>query len=469
MTAPGPALTLVPTALQPAMPPKRPPHRWLRAGLGVALLLSLAAGALLAAAVQQQPSTPLAALPTARDIDRAVQLAQLHDPRGKLPGITRQLHLVDRDLSLLAQLAAKRLGQARAAVRLHAGWAQLQSSVPLPAWLPPGWINLDLRVAERSGHVLIEQVRIGRLTVPGWLAQRTLPLLLDTAGLAPPATLAQRLVTQVNFAPGRVSIHYAWPADLQQALASGLLPAADQERVAAYTQLLQHLTADLAGGQARPVPGNAAAATAAASPPASAPRELSMAQLLPPVFALARQRSADSAAAVLENRAALTALALMVNTAPLPARRAAPGSDAGYNVTLLGRQDTPLHFLISAALSAEVGSSVAHAVGLYKELSDSRGGSGFSFNDLAADRAGIRLGRLAVRDPLALQARLASGVQEDDLMPMVADLPEALTQGEFERRFGGVHGSAYRLLLQDIEARLDRLALHAPAGLLPGH
>ena len=179
------------------------------------------------------------------------------------------------------------------------------------------------------------------------------------------------------------------------------------------------------------------------------------------MFARARQRSADSAAAVLENRAALTALALLVNTLPQAPRRAAPGTDAGYNVTLLGRQDTPLHFLISAALSAEGGAALADAVGLYKELSDSKGGSGFSFNDLAADRAGTRLGRLAVRDPLAFQARLAAGVQEDDLMPMVADLPEALTQPEFLRRYGGVGGLAYQQMLQDIEARLDRLALLA--------
>ena len=40
-----------------------------------------------------------------------------------------------------------------------------------------------------------------------------------------------------------------------------------------------------------------------------------------------------------------------------------------------------------------------------------RGGSGFSFNDLAADRAGTRFGDTAVSDAARLQARVARGVR----------------------------------------------------------
>ena len=434
--------------------------------LALALVAVLGLLALLAAAVQDKPTVPVAAAVAANDIYRAVQLLQRHDPRGKLPGITRQLDLGDRDLTLLALYAGRRLGEPRLAVQLHPAWAQVTASLALPPGVPRGWLNVELRLAEQAGLPAIDLLRIGHVAVPAWLVQQALPPLLASLKLGPQAQLVRHLVSQVRFKPGHLSVAYAWPADLQRTLASGLLPAAEQARVAVYSDLLRPLAAELgaappaasAGSQAGAQPGQPAAQAPRA---ASAPRELSMAQLLPPGFALARQRSADSAAAVLENRAALTALALLVNTLPQAPRRAPPGSDAGYNVTLLGRQDTPLHFLLSAALSAEGGAALADAVGLYKELSDSRGGSGFSFNDLAADRAGTRLGRLAVSDPLALQARLAAGVQEDDLMPMVADLPESLTQHEFLRRYGGVGGPAYQQLLQDIEARLDRLALLA--------
>ena len=451
--------------LRPVLTSPLPLAKRLIAALGLAALALAAVGllgmlALVAAGVQDKPTVPVATAVSEPDITRAMQLLQRHDPRGKLPGIIRQIELGDRDLTLLALYAGRRLGEPRVAVKLHPSWAQVQASLALPSvWLmglPRGWLNLELRLAEQQGLPAIESLRIGHVPVPAWLAREAVPPLLAALKLRPQAELVRRLVSQVHFRPGRLGVAYAWPDDLQRTLASGLLPAAEQARVAVYSDLLRQLAADLGAPQAA-LSGTARSKGQAAS----APRELSMAQLLPPVFALARQRSADSAAAVLENRAALTALALLVNTLPQAPRRAAPGTDAGYNVTLLGRQDTPLHFLISAALSAEGGAALADAVGLYKELSDSKGGSGFSFNDLAADRAGTRLGRLAVRDPLALQARLAAGVQEDDLMPMVADLPEALTQHEFLRRYGGVGGLAYQQMLQDIEARLDRLALLA--------
>jgi hypothetical protein len=88
-----------------------------------------------------------------------------------------------------------------------------------------------------------------------------------------------------------------------------------------------------------------------------------------------------------------------------------------------------------------------------------RGGSGFSFNDLAADRAGTRFGELAVRDAAALQARIAAGVSDADLMPPVSDLPEGLPQAEFVARYGGVGGAGYNRLLADIEARIDGLPM----------
>jgi hypothetical protein len=125
-------------------------------------------------------------------------------------------------------------------------------------------------------------------------------------------------------------------------------------------------------------------------------------------------------------------------------------------VLLRGRPDTAQHFLVSAVIAAEDGTPLADAVGLWKELADARrGGSGFSFNDLAADRAGTRIGELAVRDPARLQQRAATGLADRDLLPEVGDLPENLPEAEFVARFGGVGGAGYKRLLADIDARLD--------------
>ncbi len=371
------------------------------------------------------------------DIARAMQLLQHHSPRGKLPGIARVLKLSQRDLVLLINQAGHRYGETRAQVELQSGQGHLRVSLAL-AGLPAGlWLNLDAVLREDSALPRVEQLHLGRLRVPGWLAEQAVSGLLATLDLRGPGELAQRLLKQVSFGPQQLVLTYAWPDQSLPSLATSLLPAAELARLLVYAQALSRLGNEFA--------------------PHS---QVSITRLLPVVFALARQRSIDAASAERENCAALMALAMLVNQPVLPTLL--PDAMAlTLQVTLLGRLDTPQHFLVSAALAAEGGAAFADAIGLYKEMADSQGGSGFSFHDLAADRAGSRFGLQITRHPLALQARLAAGVQETDLMPAAADLPETLSAAEFQRRFGGVNGPAYRQMMAEIDARLDRLSLLA--------
>ena len=93
---------------------------------------------------------------------------------------------------------------------------------------------------------------------------------------------------------------------------------------------------------------------------------------------------------------------------------------------------------------------------------DSRGGSGFSFNDIAADRAGVRFGESAARSATAnkLQTKVGAGIIESDLMPATADLPEYMSEAEFKRRFGGVDGGEYKKMMNEIEQRVAALPLY---------
>jgi hypothetical protein len=132
-------------------------------------------------------------------------------------------------------------------------------------------------------------------------------------------------------------------------------------------------------------------------------------------------------------------------------------------VTLKGRTDAPQHFTVSAALAAHAGGPLADAIGLYREVDDSRRGSGFSFGDIAADRAGTVFGEFATHSPeraRQLQQRVGAGVRESDLMPEIADLPEFMPEAEFKRRFGGVGAHAYRQMMQDIERRVAAAPLY---------
>jgi len=155
-------------------------------------------------------------------------------------------------------------------------------------------------------------------------------------------------------------------------------------------------------------------------------------------------------------------LALFVNgrgvDALLPAARAWPRARP-LQVTLGGRDDFPRHLLISAALVVEGTGPLSRAIGVYKEVADARNGSGFSFNDMAANLAGTRLGEWAVAQPQRLQSALARGVQESDVMPPWADLPEFMGEAEFQRRYGGVGAPAYEAMVTEIERRVAALAL----------
>jgi hypothetical protein len=239
---------------------------------------------------------------------------------------------------------------------------------------------------------------------------------------------------------GVLSVQFVWNDALPAQLQAALVPADVQARLQAY--------------QARLV-------EVAAQP---SPRSLSLGALVQPLLELAAQRSDDKNSLADEHRAALVALAFYVNgkgmAAILPAARDWP-RPAPRTTTLAGRTDTAQHFSISAALAATAGSPLADMVGVYKELDDAQGGSGFSFNDLAADRAGTRLGELATGAGVQkLQQRVAQGLTDADLLPKVSDLPEDLQAAEFQKRFGGVDGPGYKKMATEIERRIAALGLY---------
>jgi len=58
-----------------------------------------------------------------------------------------------------------------------------------------------------------------------------------------------------------------------------------------------------------------------------------------------------------------------------------------------------------------------------------------------------------------LQQQLRRPLPESHYMPAVADLPEFLSEAEFQRRYGGVGGAGYQAMLAQIETRIAALPL----------
>jgi hypothetical protein len=189
--------------------------------------------------------------------------------------------------------------------------------------------------------------------------------------------------------------------------------------------------------------------------------------VLPPLFRLAAARTSESGEPQAENRALLLTLtlhALGMNVSrfidvPQEPRR------QWLFLNVLGRHDLVQHYLVSAAVTLSAGSGLAGAMGVFKELDDSRGGTGFSFADLLADRAGIRLAEMAAgtdQEARLMQQRMGDSLAETDFMPDIDDLPEGIMELEFKHRFRDLDSSNYRIVEAEIERRLSRCRVYSP-------
>lgn len=415
--------------------------KWMLAAAALPLVVALAGLVAVAAALQHEPAVSLQAEPVAEDVARALSLVRAHDPRRTPPGRVNALRLSERDIEVLLNHAAlRRYSPSAGSLSLLRGAAVLRASVYMPANPFGRWLNVELRLRETGGLPALDSLQVGTLPLPAWVGERALHWAAAQAGLQAQWQAAGDVVRRVSFAPRELSVVYAWQGDSTERLLDGLVPPEQQQRLRAYAE---HL----------------AAVTARQGPD----WQVALPPLVAPMFQLARQRSAAPGAdAAAENRAALVVLTLYVNGRGLgtlmPAARAWPQPRL-LQVTLDGRADFPRHLLVSAALAAEGTSPLSRAIGVYKELADSRGGSGFSFNDMAANRAGIRLGELAVSEPQRLQAALAAVQKDGELMPPWQDLAEFMDEASFVQRYGGVGAPAYEAQLQEIDRRVAALAV----------
>lgn len=372
---------------------------------------------------------------TAADVARVRDVLGAADPR-KHPQegeAVRTFHADGRDLDLILHDASRRLLHGAGRVVLADQSARIQLSVQWPRSPVGQWLNVEADVRQTAGLPALERLQIGRVPVPPGLARWMLVQAIAHYEATEQVQTVVGMVQRVTLQPTEIVLDYVWRPD---GLRTVMLPVADQQRLRSYVERLPALLGKGRG----PVP---------------------LASLLPPMFELARVRTAavgggDEVAAQ-ENRSALIALALYA-TGQSPARVVPEARrwnlPVPRPVLVRGREDFAMHFLVSAVLAAEGGGRLADAIGLYKEISDSRGGSGFSFNDIAADRAGTRFGQIAANDPKRLQTELSKGVTDEDFMPGVADLPEFLNEAEFKATYGGVGSPAYERMKAEIERRV---------------
>jgi hypothetical protein len=414
----------------------------------LALLLAVLTPLLaLLAGLQPEPLVPVGTSPKAEDVARAKSLLKQYDPRGRPAGEVRSLEVAERDLGFLFDHAVGQLLPAGAAVDLRSGAATVSLSVRVPDNPLGRFFNVAVDLVQTPDGLDVDGLRFGRVAVPqplaravGWVAREAVAR----------SDAAQVLLAGVNgfrVTDDRLVVVYQWQPELLDRVKSTgralLVDAADRDRLLVYSARIATASRD-------------AVAVAGKTP---------LTEILSPVFDEARLRTAAGGDAAAENRAAIVAMMFYVQGVDVPRLLGVPGEGRprgkSRSLTLAGRRDFAQHFLISAGIAAAGGSRLADAVGLFKELDDSRGGSGFSFTDLAADRAGVRFAEVAIGPHATrVQRLMAERPRESVFMPDTRGLSEFMPEAEFVRRYGGLDDPRYRQVVDDIERRIAVLELY---------
>jgi hypothetical protein len=372
------------------------------------------------------------------DIARARAIVKQNDPRGLPAGARRTISVNRNDLELATNYLIQTTVGGRARVALGDHRLGLRATVQLPLLPRMAFLNVEATLRTLGGKAELEALRIGDLSMPTALAEKALKLALEMLDDRKQVGVLIDAVEEVRIQPGELQLTYVWnPALIDQARDT-LLTHTDREALRYYVDELSRLQG---AGIGRSGP---------------------LIELLGPMFDAAAERS-RSGDPVAENTALLTVLGTWASGQSLD--RLVPGSrqPGRFRLKLDNRRDYAQHFLSSAALAARGDSILSDAVGLFKEIADTDGGSGFSFTDIAADRAGTRFGALATdsrAQAIRVQQLVANGVTDNQLIPPISDLPEHLDGNAFRSRFGAIGSPEYRRIMNDIERRIERLALY---------
>lgn len=373
-----------------------------------------------------------------------------------------RLQASQSELNSLSAFGHRALPQLNSDITLLPGSALINLSLALPLPKMIKYLNVEFMLHSSTQGIDLDTVYIGKLALPGNALIKLAEWLTNSYVKEEFGTSLIKLVNNVEITAQQVSVGITFPSDFNNQSLShkdGLLALRDQlalfgnvETMRFYHQsLVTYIEQD-------------------ATP------KLSIAEYLGWIFGVVKQRqSAGIIESVTEeNRAALMALViyfghdkfelLVGDIAQLSAKQLQQRTRLRAKVKLRNRVDIQKHFIYSVALQLFGSSAASNAIGELKEFLDSKsGGSGFSFADLMADRAGTRLAMLATgtaESALKVQQHLADINNENLLLPKLVDLPEGISQQIFEQYYRDIESKVYQSMLQSIDERLQEIPVY---------
>ena len=428
--------------------------RWIMLCAILLLLLFLClSAALILVALEKEPRVPAqppADSITVADAKTFVKRIKIQFESAGEDGTT--LAVTELELDQLSQLGAHTFKWLRTNVDIDGATINTAASIQLPQNPLGRYLNLGAHIQQSDEGMVVDRLSMGSMSVPGgWLLSLSARL-ADVLLRDKNASLLLSGISGIAVAGDTVLISLSPPPNVKAHLKQAVrtlqklrLPAGEQERVVHYYDVLSEQGALHDG------------------------RNQSLAAYLQPLMADAAKRSIG-ASAIAENRAAIWALILyfsdggfeMLIGKVVSSERDLVRSPS--DVTLAGRRDLMAHFLSSAAVTLATEQGISIAAGEFKELLDSgNGGSGFSFVDVAADRAGVEFATLATASEAQarqLQQELGVSNSEVSFFPDTTGLPEGLSGEQFRQLYGDVESERYLQALANIDRRIAQLLIY---------
>jgi hypothetical protein len=388
-----------------------------------------------------EPWVPMRRAATAQQVE-AAQDAFRQVRRNRTTGQPSDILLNANDLDSIAVMVGQGFPPNRLAFRLDDRKLKVTASRPFLS----RWLNVRAEAAGQSVGFPALKVTVGFIHFPAWLSRAGLALgrqLLAFKGARLPPL--DTIVQSTSIASGSLRARLLIPATglIDQAVASEAIVFSDATVSDIYCRL---------AAQQRSAP------------------DLLFAHQLQRALVAARPTGEQHAAA-------LVALAMLVvdpGVGKLVGNTLAKAKSCiipPLPTSLQGRMDWPKHWSLSAALTVTTGNRFTIAMGEWKELSDSLSKnaylahddpSGFSFVDLAADRAGFHVARQLI-DPTRLgrsRTWLLSATDEQLLPGVTTRLNDGMSNAEFVRRFGATDDPRFVAELDRIDSELDKAGVN---------
>ncbi|MBK8815544.1 MAG: hypothetical protein IPN42_08605 [Methylococcaceae bacterium] len=396
----------------------------------------IAIALLIAFGVSDQPDNKLDWSMTQADLNRAKKI--LREGSKTRPDEIGTIELSLADMNLVSNYLLNRFNKGKAVIALKDHKIRFEVTATLPENSLGKYVNISFRLGHENGNTLptLTKFKAGKLLLPSKVAAFVIESLIENTSLNEYFLLATDPIKAVAIDTDKVSITYH-PSRATLENARDLLTYSNTStyRSSVYQNKLAEIVR-------RHDPG----------------WRLSLADLLQPLFSLALKHSTLETA-IEENRVVINTVNNYVNVKKTEDAAIKPY----YPAFLYKRNDLAQHFIGAAAITASVSSQIAQVLGEEKELIDAQGGSGFSFIDLSADKAGTRFGELAIASPSSarkLQQDMAAIKDYTDFMPDPTNLPENMNEFEFKKRYGSINSDTYRKITKQIDEMIAQTPIY---------